>query len=116
MAKLPDAKTILRLGLVLVLLGYLYIAGMHLEIIAILGIVFLGFILLRGRIWKAAEKSIELHLPFTKKWSEWAHKAVVLILFIVIYIILKQIIYILLGLAGIDIEQIIIDSFRAGTA
>jgi hypothetical protein len=111
--KFPDAKTAIRIIVVLALLAYFYVAGLPLEIIALIGIMFAGFFFLRGKIWKAAERAIEKHLPFTKKWPEWGHKAVVLILFIVLYLLLKQVIYMALGFAGIDVEQIIMKSVQA---
>ena len=111
--KFPDTKTAIRIAVVLLLLAYFYVAGLPLEIIAIIGIMFAGFFFLRGKIWKTAEHVMENYFPFTKKWPEWAHKAIVIILFIVLYLILKEIVYILLGFAGIDVQQIITNSFQS---
>ena len=108
--------TLLRIVSFPLLLYSFYLLGLPLEIIALLAVLFALILLLRGRMWKAAENLIEKYFPVTKKWPEWAHKAVVIIAFATIYLILKQAIYILLGFAGIDLEEIIAKSIQGKIA
>ncbi|MFH1391968.1 MAG: hypothetical protein ABIH20_06665 [Candidatus Diapherotrites archaeon] len=107
-----DKKTILRLLLVPLILYMFYTLGFPLEIIAILGVLYIALILLRGKIWRTAERVIEKYLPFTKTWPNWAQKALLIIFFILIYLVLKQIIYFLLGLVGIDLEKMLLASMN----
>jgi len=108
-----DFRVILRVLAITALLYTLYLNGTSFEVLAILGIFFIALIFLRGKIWKLAEHILEKHLPFTKKWPDWAEKVFLVLVFILLYIILKNVIFFILGLAGIDIEQILLDSFTA---
>ena len=107
-----DKKLILRLLFVPIILYILYTLGLPFEAIAIFGVFFILIILLRGKIWKSAERTIEKYLPFTKTWPNWAQKALLIIFFILIYVVLKQVIYFLLGLVGIDLEEMLLSAIN----
>lgn len=110
-----EKKIVFRLIIILALLCIFYFIGMPIEIIAILGILFVALVLLKGKIWRTAEKTIEKYLPFTKKWSSGRQKILLIILFFVIYAILKQIIFFFIGLAGIDLQEMILSANNINT-
>lgn len=87
-------------------------AGIPIEALLILGIIFIAFILLRGKLWKKIDRSIETHLPFTKTWPDLAQKALVVIIFLLIYMLLKSALFFLLALIGIDMQAIILDAYN----
>jgi len=107
-----DKRFALRLAFVAIMLILFYQMRMHIETIALIGILFIGFIFLREKMGKAAEHILENHLPFTKKWPDWAEKALLFAIFIVLYLILKQIIYTALGFFGIDLSAIILEAMQ----
>lgn len=103
-----DKRLVFRLAMVLLLLYAFYVAGLPLESIAILGVLFIILILLRGKIWKKSEQAMEKYLPFTKTWPGWAHKILLFVIFILCYMVIRYVMYFVLGLAGIDIQEIIL--------
>ena len=99
-----------RLPLIGLLLLSFYAAGLPLESLIILGVLFVILLFMRGKIWKRSEHVMEKYLPFTKKWPNWLQKLVMFLIFIVIYLIIKYIVYFILGLMGIDLTEIILGS------
>lgn len=106
-----DKKLAFRLAMVALILFAMYVGGIHAEILAMLGVLFIVLIFLRGKMWRLAEHILENHLPFTKGWPEWAEKVLLFLIFILFYIVLKEMLYFVLGLFGIDITKIIMNSF-----
>ncbi|MFH1240069.1 MAG: hypothetical protein V1672_02535 [Candidatus Diapherotrites archaeon] len=106
-----DKRLIIRLLLLPVFLYIFYTLGFSLEAIAILGSFFVVIILLRGKIWETAERTIEKYLPFTKSWPEWAQKVLLVIFFVLIYYSFKQILFFILMLFGIDLQEIMMASY-----
>lgn len=109
-----DKKLVLRLLLVPFLLCSFYLLKLPVEILAVLGIFFVLVILFRGKIGVAAEKAIEKYLPFTKTWPSWAQKLLLILVFFLVYAALKQILFFILGLAGIDLQEIIMSAYSIG--
>lgn len=97
----------LRLLMIPLFLAIFYQLGLPIETLILFGLLLLAFILLRGHIWKSAEHALERFFPFVKQWPEWAQKIALFVLFIIIYLVLKQIVYALLALAGIDLQTLI---------
>jgi len=94
------------------LLYSFYLLGWPIEIIAVLGGLFVIIILLRGKIWRATEQTIEKYLPFTRSWPSWAQKLLLILIFFLIYAVLKQVIFFALGLVGIDLQEIIMSTYN----
>ncbi|MCR4369005.1 MAG: hypothetical protein NUV67_03820 [archaeon] len=107
-----NKKFWLRAILMALLLFSFYQAGVGWEALAILGLLFAALLLLREKIWKGTQRAMEKYLPFTKNWPNWAEKAAIIIAFIAFYFVLKTVLYFILGLFGIDIEQIILAAFE----
>lgn len=105
-----------RLLMVPLLLYCFYALGMPVEALVVLGALFIALIVLRGKVWKAAEHVIERYLPFTRTWPGWAQKALIFLLFVLVYMVLKQVVYLLLGLVGVDLEGIIISAYDMNSA
>jgi len=91
---------------------FLYIAKVDLETIAILAFLVIGFRLFRKKLYTRIEGRIRSRVVVTAAYPEWAVKLVVLISFIVTLIVLKWIVFEVLKISGLDIEQ----SLRAALA
>lgn len=102
-----DKKLALRLLFVCLILFSFYQLGLPIELICLLGILFVGLILLRGKLWKTTGTIIENHLPFTKNWPGWSQKLVLILIFFIIYLAVKQTLFFVIGLTGIDLQQLI---------
>jgi hypothetical protein len=89
------------------LLYLFYLIGLPPIALAVLGSILIIFVLLRGKIWKAVDDAIEKYLPFTRSWPDWGRKVLLFILFLAVFILLRQIIYFILALLGFDIQGMI---------
>ena len=98
----------------LIILGILYLIGTPLPLILIFGAYLIAMFFLRGKMWKISEHVLETYLPFTKKLPDWLEKIVLVSIFIIFFMILKNIIYFALGLIGIDLQQMLIDAMGMG--
>jgi len=105
-----DKRLLFRLLFVPLIVYMLCSIGLHIEVALIFGVIYLAFILLRGKLWRGVDKAIEKHLPFTRRWPDNAQKALLVAMFIVALVILKQSVYFALGLAGIDLQEAIMSA------
>ena len=105
-----EYKTYLRLFLVLLLLYYFYTSGFPLSQVIILGIFFIAIVFLRGPLYKKIDSVLVEKFPFIKSIHPWAKKLLMLLVFILVYILLKQIVFFLLSFAGIDMQGMLIES------
>ncbi|MFH1224257.1 MAG: hypothetical protein V1676_00455 [Candidatus Diapherotrites archaeon] len=104
-----------RLAMIPLFLILFWQLGLPFEALVVLGAIMLVLVLMRGKMWRAADRAVERWLPFTKKWPDWGRKVVVVLVFIVALALLKQIVYFLLSLAGIDVQRIMIDAVKQGS-
>jgi len=95
----------LRIFAVLLLLYALYSTGLPLYYVAIIGIVFIVIIFLRGKLYKKIDELLTKHLKFLSNVKPWVKKAIIIAVFIIIYVLLRELIYLILGLFGIDVQQ-----------
>ncbi|MBU0586412.1 hypothetical protein KJ780_02795 [Candidatus Micrarchaeota archaeon] len=107
-----DWKLLLRLLLVFLLLIMLYSIGMPINYLILLGILFLLVVLLREHIYEKIDKILIRIFPFISKWPQWIRALLVLLLFILAYALLKQLIFELLKIMGMDIQQSMVDSIN----
>ncbi|MFH1750516.1 MAG: hypothetical protein ABH863_02460 [Candidatus Micrarchaeota archaeon] len=107
-----DWKLPARFLLVFLLLYFLYSAGFSLTYVAIIGAISIPVILLRGRIYKKIDKALIGKFPFISRWPSWARMLLVVVIFIVIYALLKQILFELLKTANIDIQEALTDGLN----
>ena len=103
-------KKEIRIVWSLIILGVLYLIGTPLPLILIFGVYLIAMFFLRGKMWKISEHVLETYLPFTKKLPNWLEKIVLVSIFIIFLMILKNIIYFALGLIGIDLQQMLMDA------
>lgn len=102
----------LRIILVLLLLVSLYQFGVPIEGIVAMGVLFIAVILLRGPLYKKIETAIISKFPAFGKLHPWIQKGVIILCFIIIYAIFKQIIFLGLKLIGFDLQKMIFDSIE----
>ena len=103
-------KKKIRIVWSLIILGILYLIGTPLPLILIFGVYLIAMFFLRGKMWKISEHVLETYLPFTKKLPDWLEKIILVSIFIIFLMILKNIIYFALGLIGIDLQQLLMDA------
>lgn len=99
-----DKAIAIRAAYAIILLLILYSIGLPLHYVLLMGVLMIVFLALRGPIYKKIEQFIEKIAPSTVKWPQWGRKALVIVAFIAVFVILKQIIYWLLGIAGFDLQ------------
>lgn len=95
---------------VLLLLFSFYQLGLSLPNIIALGIIFIALVLVREPIRQKRDKILNEKLSFLNNWPGWAKKLFAVLVFFLIYMALKQIIFFGLGLIGIDLREMILKS------
>lgn len=105
MMKLP-----LRALLMAGLLVLFYRVGFPLTVVFVLGLLFLFVLLVRGPIKRKVEKTITMVFPFTNNWPDWARALLVFVVFIIVYSIIKFVLFEVLKVFGIDVQKMIADA------
>jgi len=107
-------KTWLRLLLLPLLLYSFYLAKFPIQLIIFFGLFFLLIILFRTHFYEKIEFHLGERFPFIHDWSPWKKKLLVILVFILIYGIIKQILYFSLDVFfGINIEEMLLESLNA---
>lgn len=104
-------KIYLQIILFLFLLYLFYSLGFPSYII-IIGIAILLLILLKGKLYKKLDNFLINKFSFLSKQKPWVRKLIVILVFIAIYFILKQIIFLILKQFGIDVQNMMMESIN----
>ena len=89
------------------LLVFFYSVGLPLYFIVFIGLFIVLMIFLKGKLYRSLEKFMNKRLPFPSKLKPWLKKLIIVVVFILVYMFLKQIIFFVLEQFGIDVQQII---------
>jgi hypothetical protein len=101
-----------RLLLALLSLYALYSLGVPLMYIAILGIIYAAAIFLREHIYKKIDDFLIGKFPSIAGWPKWGRALLAIVVFIAAYAILKQVLFELLKIAGIDVQQALLEGMN----
>jgi hypothetical protein len=99
-----DKKIGFRLVFLFLMLISFYLVGFPLELIILLGAISLAFLVFRGSIKEKLNGLMHLHIPGFGNLHPWARAALLFIVFLLVYMVLKQILYFALYLFGFDIQ------------
>jgi hypothetical protein len=105
-------KLYLRFLLLALILFTFYKLDFPLYFIVILGIIILLLILLRGTLYKKLDNFLSKKLPFLSKLNPVVKKIIIIVVFVLIYMALKWVIYWILALFGVDVQQMINESIN----
>jgi hypothetical protein len=106
-------KNYIRIFLFGGLLYLFYSLGLSLYFIILIGAVLLLLTLLKGKLYKKLDNCLSKKFPFLSKLKPWVKKLIIVVIFILIYTLLKQIIFLVLKIVGIDIEGIISENINS---
>ena len=99
--------------LTLILLLFLfYRIGIPLYFIFVIGIVILLLVLLKGKLYTKIDDFLRKKFPILSKQKPWVRKLIIIAIFILIYVLLKQVVFMILKIFGVDVQQIILDSIN----
>lgn len=100
---------------ILILAGLLilfYFAGMALYLIVAIGLILIFLLILKGKIYKNVEKFIENKFRFFSKIHPIWKKIFVILIFIVIYFIAREIVFSVMKVFGFDMQRVMIESIN----
>jgi hypothetical protein len=100
----------LRILLLISILYLFFKLGVSFYLIIFLGSIALLFIFLRGKFYKKSNKFMTKKFPYFSKLHPTIKKIIIVAVFILIYFILKETIYFILRMFGIDIQKMIFES------
>jgi len=105
-------KIYLRILVLLIMLYTFYSLGMPLSFIILLGVVIIFLIFLKGTIYIKLDHFLCRKFPFLLKLHPWVKKVIIIVAFILVYMALKWIIFWILSLFGMDVQQMITQSMN----
>lgn len=106
----PKWRIYLSIVLSLLILYSFYLAGAPVSVLPILGIFFILIILLRGPLYKKIDESIVRRFSFFEKLPSWGKRLLIIIIFLLVFMVLKQVLFYSFELAGIDLREMIMES------
>lgn len=105
-------KAYIRFLLFFIALYSLYILKFPILFIILVGIITLLIILLKGKFYLKLNDFLTHKFHFFSKQTKLVKRIIVILIFIIAYIILKQTIFFILAKLGIDIRQIILNNLN----
>lgn len=103
----------LRFAVVVLILYIFYTAGMSRNIIIVIGAFLIVLVLVRGVLYRKIDEALVKRFSFVKKLHPWAKKLLIIVIFITIYVMLKQTAFLALNMAGIDVQQMMMESINS---
>jgi hypothetical protein len=94
------------------LLVLFYFLKFPLPFIAGMGLVFILLIFLKGKLYRKIEGFMDKKFPFLVSLNPTVRKLIIILIFILFWVLLKQIIFMGFRLAGIDLQDIMIESLN----
>lgn len=107
-----DWKKYVRIASIVLLSYLLYSAGMQPIYVAIFGIFTALLIFTKDIFYKKIDEFVNERFAFIAKLPAWAKKILIVLIFVLIYAIFKQAIFSSLKMAGINMEQMILERFN----
>lgn len=108
-----DWNLLIRILLVGLMLYVFYSIGVPLAAVIVLGVLLILFILLRGHAYRGIDVFLTTRFPSIAGWAPWQKALLVALVFIIAYIMLKQAVYELLKMMGMDVQQMMLDSVQS---
>ena len=94
-----------RALLALFLLYFLYSVGLPVPTLIVIGIFFVLLFFLRGPLFTKIDDFLVARFGFVKKMPPSARRLLVILVFVLVYVLLKQAIFEVLKVFGIDVQQ-----------
>ncbi|MCK9568279.1 hypothetical protein M0R72_05000 [Candidatus Pacearchaeota archaeon] len=94
----------------ILILGLFYYLGFSIYFIMVIGVLFLLIILLKGKLYRKVKDFANKKFPSISKLPSWVQKLIIILAFILIYLLIKELIFFILKLGGIDVREIIVNS------
>jgi len=98
-------KKYLIFAYILLLLYLLYKLGIPVLYLPIIGIVFLLLVFFKITFYKKIDQFLTNKFPFVGRLPSWGKTILTIVVFLLIFTIAKQIIFLFLKVAGIDVQQ-----------
>ena len=105
-------RTILRVVIAIVFVYLLYRAGLPWPYILGFALILIASFALRGHLYRKIDHYLKHFFPSIKKLPSWVEKVIIVVVFILIYLVLKEAIYAILKAAGFDIEGAVASSIN----
>lgn len=105
-------KGYVRIGFAILVLYALYCFGVSVNYLAIIALLLVVAMLMKGPAYKKIDDALAAKFPFISKWPPLGRKLLVVMVFIAAYALLKQLFFELLKTVGIDVQQAMFESLN----
>ena len=96
----------------LLLLYTLYSLGLPILLAVSLGVFFIVIIYLKEPVYKKIDGFLIGRFPATASWPSWGRTLLVLVLFVLLYALMKLVLFELLKLVGVDVQRIMLEGIN----
>lgn len=103
-------RTYIQVFIFIMLLCIFYKLDFPIHIIILIGIIILLLIILKGKIYKKLDVFLTKRFSFLSRLNPRTKKLIIILTVILVYVLLKQIIFFILKMFGIDFQKMITDS------
>lgn len=94
------------------ILGLFYYLGASIYSIITLGIMFLLIILLKEKLYGRTKDAIHKYFPSVSKLPSWIQKIIILVLFILVYILIREIVFAVLKIAEVYVRGLMMEGIN----
>lgn len=101
-----------QIGTAGLLLFALYQLGLPWPTIALMGLLFLLLILLKGKLYKKFDHFLNQKFPFLSRLNPQIKEVIIIVAFVLTFMLIKQLILAGLKMYGVDVQQTITDSLK----
>jgi len=110
--KFKNIRQYLRIIFTLVLIVFLFISNIPLYLVILMGIILIFLVLLKDRLYTKIDQYLTDNFHFISNRNKLVKRSIIILSFILVYIIIKQLIFLLLRQAGLDVPKIIANSLN----
>ncbi len=94
------------------LLVLLYAVGIPIQSIIFIGIFMLLFLIFKTKVYKKVDEIIRKNFHLNSRFPEWAVKLIIIIIFVIIYFVMRGVVLLVMKSLGFDIQKIMLDGIN----
>jgi hypothetical protein len=100
-----------------IVFGYIYYnLGFSITFIVFIFLILMLLKLLKGKFYKRLNKFMISNFHFLSKQKKWVKKLIIILVFIIIYLLFKQIIFLILKQFGINVKAMLANKINQSMA
>lgn len=105
-------KHYLQAFMIVLIIFLLFLARVSLHLIIIVAVFMILLIIFKTKLYKKLDKVIRQKLKFSPSFPDWIIKLVITAIFLLLYMLIKQIVFMIMKHFGLDIQEIMFEGIN----